>query len=275
MLEIFDFDVFESLTGNQNTWDDFFPLSKNTNGEGSPIKEGSDLPSTAFPTQESALEGSRSKSFASLQGGFPEPTSRVGESKPSRQTEEPKDSTGFHPTGLPFMGSSDATTHNAVNKEPKEKILFAYLAARGRDEDAQSHWKHSVEATLGEDVAVSTTATDTSSPQQPSADICPHDVLYVSDLFAFSSRFCGTNSPLNKSMTFGSPLKMVEVIVELITTTDRGRGFAMLFDYKNDTELADLDDSKESRENVMMLVIVAGILFFALVLLSTLCIACR
>ncbi|KAJ6656534.1 hypothetical protein lerEdw1_003659 [Lerista edwardsae] len=281
MLEIFDFDVFESRGGSQNTWDGFLPLPKNRNQEISPAKESSDLPSI-FSTQESVLQDSRSENFTSLRGRLPELASQVHELKQIYETETPNDSTSSYPTGRPFMETTNVTwpAQNvdglAVNQDPKEKILFAYLTARGKDVDAEDHQKHLVEEEpLGEDVTISATPTDTSSALQPAAEVCPHDVLYVSDLIAFSSRFCGTNSPFNKNMTFGSPLKMVEVIVELITTTDRGRGFAMLFDYKNDTELAGVDDSKEGRENVMMLVIIAGILFFALVLLSSLCIACR
>lgn len=280
MLEIFDFDVFESRSGSRNTWDGFLPLPKNRKRDFSPAKEGPDLLGI-FPTQESILQDSRSENVTSLLGGLPEPASQVHEPKQTYKTEKPKDSASFYPTGHPSMGSTNVTlpAQNvdglAVSHDPKEKILFAYLTARGKDVDAEDHQKHLVEVPLGEDMTVSATPIDTSSTQQAPADVCPHDVLYVSDLIAFSSRFCGTNSPLNKNMTFGSPLKMVEVIVELITTTDRGRGFAMLFDYKNDTELAGMNDSKEGRENVMMLVIIAGILFFALVLLSSLCIACR
>ncbi|KAL8180266.1 UNVERIFIED_CONTAM: hypothetical protein K2H54_018181 [Gekko kuhli] len=162
------------------------------------------------------------------------------------------------------------------SEDPKDKILLVHLTAREKREDDEDQKKNLKKVSSGEDMTISATVlpTDTSSTQQSSADVCPHDVLYVTDLITFSSRFCGTNSPLNKDMAFGSSLKMVEVIVELITTTDRGRGFAMLFEYKNDTESIAMNDSMEGRENIMMLVIITGILFFALVLLSTLCIAC-
>ncbi|KAG9339639.1 hypothetical protein JZ751_023531 [Albula glossodonta] len=75
--------------------------------------------------------------------------------------------------------------------------------------------------------------------QQPMADACPHDVLYISDLITFSSRFCGSNKPTGRQLAFGSPEEMVEVIMELITTTHWGRGFALLFRYHNRTEPGD------------------------------------
>ncbi|KAG8011706.1 hypothetical protein GBF38_003996 [Nibea albiflora] len=67
-------------------------------------------------------------------------------------------------------------------------------------------------------------------------DACPHDVLYISDLITFSSRFCGSNRPPSSQLVFGSSQEMVEVIMELITTTHWGRGFALLFHYHNLTE---------------------------------------
>ncbi|XP_026882427.2 uncharacterized protein si:dkey-112e17.1 [Electrophorus electricus] len=69
-------------------------------------------------------------------------------------------------------------------------------------------------------------------------DACPHDVLYISDLATFSSRFCGSTRPASGPLEFGSDAQMVEVILELITTTHWGRGFALLFYYRNWTQAA-------------------------------------
>ncbi|XP_076853970.1 uncharacterized protein LOC143509286 [Brachyhypopomus gauderio] len=78
---------------------------------------------------------------------------------------------------------------------------------------------------------------DTSTETQLSGvDVCPHDVLYISDLLTFSSRFCGSNHPASGQLEFGSDAEMVEVVLELITTTHWGRGFALLFYYRNWTQ---------------------------------------
>ncbi|XP_060105545.1 uncharacterized protein LOC132579290 isoform X2 [Heteronotia binoei] len=287
MLEIFDFDVFESTSKNQNDWDNFPPppspsTPKNTNEEVAATEENPDF-LTVFSTKGSFLQDSRIKSLDSLHDRFPETTSPKHESKQFQQTEESKELASNQSSGLSLMEADNLTLlgpnrgEQEGSEDPKDKILLVHLTAREKREDDEGQNKHLKEVSSGEDMTISSTVlpTDTSSTQQSSADVCPHDVLYVTDLITFSSRFCGTNSPLNKDMAFGSSLKMVEVIVELITTTDRGRGFAMLFEYKNDTESIVMNDSTEGRENIMMLVIITGILFFALVLLSTLCIACR
>ncbi|KAF7240799.1 CUB and sushi domain-containing protein 2 [Varanus komodoensis] len=283
LLEIFDFDVFENISENSNAWDSFLSFPKTTHKEFFSSEENKDL-STIFPTKSSLLPESRSKDFYNLPNGFPEATSQKRQPKQFQQIEEPKELAVTQSNELLFMGATNVTLPRQIvggiqeeNKDPKNKILLAHLTARGRSKGSESYKQHLGDVAFGENVAISTRAlpTDTTSVPQSSADVCPHDVLYVSDLIAFSSRFCGANSPLNKNMTFGSSLKMVEVIVELITTTDRGRGFAMLFEYKNDTEIMAMDDSREGKESIMMLVIITGILFFALVLLSSLCIACR
>ncbi|XP_030073588.1 uncharacterized protein LOC115479660 [Microcaecilia unicolor] len=66
-------------------------------------------------------------------------------------------------------------------------------------------------------------------------------------------------------MVFGSSVGLVEVIMELITTTDRGRGFAMLFEYKNDTGVTSMDLRRHG-ENMVILAIITGTIFFALIL---------
>ncbi|CDQ72583.1 unnamed protein product [Oncorhynchus mykiss] len=111
-------------------------------------------------------------------------------------------------------------------------------------------------------------------------DACPHDVLYISDLLTFSSRFCGSNRPSSSQLVFGSSQEMVEVIMELITTTHWGRGFALLFHYHNRTE-PDGDDPRHAYAPAgaskmgSLLAAMSGAAFFAMVLTSTLCIIFR
>ncbi|XP_022520453.2 uncharacterized protein si:dkey-112e17.1 [Astyanax mexicanus] len=110
--------------------------------------------------------------------------------------------------------------------------------------------------------------------QQPVMDSCPHDVLYISDLTTFSSRFCGSNRPSSSQLVFGSDSEMVEVIMELITTTHWGRGFVLLFRYHNPTQLATTGGQRSlvssSGTVDVMLAVVSGAAFFTVVLASVL-----
>ncbi|XP_061528983.1 uncharacterized protein si:dkey-112e17.1 [Phycodurus eques] len=113
--------------------------------------------------------------------------------------------------------------------------------------------------------------------QQSGFDACPHDVLYISDLITFSSRFCGSNRPPSSQLVFGSSQEMVEVIMELITTTHWGRGFALLFHYNNltkpDGERRSLVSTSAKVDS--LLAAVSGAAFFALILTSVLCVIFR
>ncbi|XP_007427813.1 uncharacterized protein LOC103056619 [Python bivittatus] len=277
LLEIFDFDVFESISENPNAWDGYFSFTKNTNKDSSHTEETTESSSTIFPAKTSVPHDLDPKE---LDDGFPEATSQNHEWEEFHPRGEPKEVAVTQPSKFPVQGvTSDTLTRQMSdgkqeNKDLVDKIFFAHHPAK---ENAEVPQKHLGKVIFGEDVGISTMILPVNISSTPpfSADACPNDVLYVSDLTAFSSRFCGTKSPLNKNMTFGSSLKMVEVIVELITTTNRGRGFAMLFEYKNGTETIATNDVKDGEENMMMLVVITGILFFALILLSSLCIACR
>ncbi|XP_048677806.2 uncharacterized protein LOC125623029 isoform X1 [Caretta caretta] len=290
ILEILDFDVFGSSNETPDPWDGFFSSSKGKNKKMFPTEANSDLPITLATTKSSVLAGmskatqkhsspgAQLKGLANRYDGFPVTTSKkeeykqTSEEKQFRLMEEPKEIAKARSDGLPFTMAGNTTTLRQnisgleMNRDLKGKVLLAHLTARRTDE------------VIGESQTLSTAALprESSTTQQSSVDVCPHDVLYVSDLITFSSRFCGTNLPLNKTMVFSSFLEMVEVIMELITTTDRGRGFAMLFEYRNITEPKVMDVVKQDgKENTMMLAIITGIVFFALVLLSTLCITCR
>ncbi|XP_029294731.1 uncharacterized protein LOC115012973 isoform X2 [Cottoperca gobio] len=114
-------------------------------------------------------------------------------------------------------------------------------------------------------------------PQHSVLDACPHDVLYISDLITFSSRFCGSNRPPSSQLVFGSSQEMVEVIMELITTTHWGRGFALLFHYHNLTEPGgDRRAAAPTASKVdSLLAAVSGAAFFAMILTSALCVVFR
>ncbi|XP_070618789.1 uncharacterized protein [Erythrolamprus reginae] len=275
LFEIFDFDVFESISEDPNAWDGYFSLTKNTNKDSSPREEPSEYSSTVFPTKASVDPDLDS---TDLIEGLLEATSQNLEWKEFHPSGEPKAVT--QSSQFPIQERINDTLMGQGGKQEKEdlldKIFFAHYPAD--KENGKGPQNGFGKVVFGEDAALSTMILPVNSSSTPSfsADVCPDDVLYVSDLITFSSRFCGTKSPLNQNMTFGSSLKMVEVIVELITTTDRGRGFAMLFEYKNETtEMTPTNDIKDEEENTMMLVVITGILFFAMVLLSSLCIACR
>ncbi|XP_037387461.1 uncharacterized protein si:dkey-112e17.1 [Pygocentrus nattereri] len=115
--------------------------------------------------------------------------------------------------------------------------------------------------------------------QQPVMDACPHDVLYISDLISFSSRFCGSNRPSSNQLVFGSDVEMVEVIMELITTTHWGRGFALLFRYHNHTQVAATGGQRSLARSGgtvdVLLAVVSGAAFFAMALASVLCMILR
>ncbi|GAB0196946.1 hypothetical protein GRJ2_002159900 [Grus japonensis] len=287
ILEIFDFDIFESSSETPAPWDDGFSAPAKTGNKDMPsLEENLDFSlHTTKPSlqtwmskmaQNLSSTGDRSKDLASHLDELPGTTSKKDEAKQaseenqSKQMKEPKAITRAQ-TELPFpvAGSATMRRQNTSGPETEDlngKILLAHLAASERDEVTVESWT----------LPTTVLPMEISSSPQSAVDVCPHDVLYVSDLITFSSRFCGPNSPLNKTMVFGSSLEMVEVIMELITTTDRGRGFAMLFEYKNITEPNTVDAVKQERkENMMMLAIITGIVFFALALLSALCIACR
>lgn len=129
---------------------------------------------------------------------------------------------------------------------------------------------------------MATEAGDTVIPetQSPLFDACPHDVLYISDLITFSSRFCGSRRPSSSQLVFGSDDDMVEVIMELITTTHWGRGFALLFHYQNQSQPATTERQRslltsDSRTGVVLLGAVSGTVVFAVALAGILCVIFR
>ncbi|XP_039937192.1 uncharacterized protein LOC120760722 isoform X1 [Hirundo rustica] len=287
ILEIFDFDIFESSSETPSPWDGFSAPATTEKKDMPSLEENLDFAvhttnpslrtSTSKVAQNLSSIGEQSKDLAGHLDELPtiskkDEAKQASEENQWKQMKEPKVITKAQPAELPFPadGRASMQRQNTSGLEAGEdlegKILLAHLAASERDE-----------VTVESGTLPSTALPmEISSSPQSAVDICPHDVLYVSDLITFSSRFCGPNSPVNKTMVFGSSLEMVEVIMELITTTDRGRGFAMLFEYRNITDPNAVDAVRQERkENMMMLAIVTGIVVFALALLSALCVACR
>ncbi|XP_078082230.1 uncharacterized protein LOC144502291 [Mustelus asterias] len=103
-------------------------------------------------------------------------------------------------------------------------------------------------------------------------EVCPNDVLYISDLITFSARFCGANTPVNRTLMFGSSQEMVEVVVEMITTTDRGRGFLLLYQFKagRDADFRTLIKDWD-QDNLIHFLVIAGVALLSVVLLTALC----
>ncbi|XP_059341103.1 uncharacterized protein LOC132081419 [Ammospiza nelsoni] len=287
ILEIFDFDIFESSSETPAPWDGFSAPATTENKDMPSLEEnlGFAVHTTKASLQSSMSKGAQnlsstgdqSKDLAGHLDELPGTISKKNEAKQAseenqwKQMKEPKAMTKAQPEELPLpvAGSASMQRQNTSGLETEGdvegKVLLAHLAAGERDEVTAESWT----------LPSTALPMEISSPQ-PAGDICPHDVLYVSDLITFSSRFCGPNSPVNKTMVFGSSLEMVEVIMELITTTDRGRGFAMLFEYRNISEPGPVGAVRQDRrENMMLLAVVTGIVVFALALLSALCVACR
>lgn len=287
ILEIFDFDIFESSSETPTPWDGFSAPATTENKDMPSLEENLDFAvHTTKPSLRTSMSkvaqnlsstGDQSKDLAGHLDELPGTISKKDDAKQAseenqwKQMKEPKAITKAQPEELPFpvAGSASMQRQNTSGLETGDlegKILLAHLTASERDEVTVESWT----------LPSTALPMEISSSPQSAVDVCPHDVLYVSDLITFSSRFCGPNSPVNKTMVFGSSLEMVEVIMELITTTDRGRGFAMLFEYRNISDPNAVDAVRQERkENMMMLAITTGIVVFALALLSALCVACR
>ncbi|KAM8960729.1 uncharacterized protein RCH25_036491 [Pelodytes ibericus] len=172
----------------------------------------------------------------------------------------------------------DTVTTVLVSEDRKDSNKPAHLLdpfTASMQEHFEGYWQQLNEDGTASPLMVDI-ATDPSTSPSSLFDVCPYDVLYISDLTTFSTRFCGSNSPLNNMLVFGSPVEMTEVIMELITTTNRGRGFAVLFSYQNQTSVTAMGVvERQSKEDVMLLAVTSATISFALVLLLVLCLSYR
>lgn len=280
ILEIFDFDVFES----HDSAAQYSAISnfEEEAGEEVTFTPGSlaadETPSAAKdPVLESV--GDVTKTQQSSKGGE------------VKQVVVQEQSTKMEIAKVSNSAKRSADTSSNLSSPPPPSLLLLPGAVPPGDKAvnsaSSSHLRGDLNPSPNPSTAVDETTlasphyTDTPavSPetQHSVLDACPHDVLYISDLITFSSRFCGSNRPPSSQLVFGSSQEMVEVIMELITTTHWGRGFALLFHYHNLTEPGgDRRASAPTASKVdSLLAAVSGAAFFAMILTSALCIVFR
>ena len=287
ILEIFDFDVFESHDPSAAQYVAF-----------SDFEEDMADDEVTFTTDGLSVNENSSVAKDSLRAGdvpkFPQ-SSQSGEVK---QVVVQEQSTKMEIAKVSNSARRSVDASSDLNSAPPPPLLLfpgaqppgdkasnsVSSSAPRADPDPKPNLNQQPGATVDETTAVMRLPTDTPvmtpSPetQQSVLDACPHDVLYISDLITFSSRFCGSNRPPSSQLVFGSSQEMVEVIMELITTTHWGRGFALLFHYHNRTE----PGGEERRTHALaaskvdsLLAAVSGAAFFAMILTSALCIIFR
>ncbi|XP_047236117.1 uncharacterized protein si:dkey-112e17.1 isoform X3 [Girardinichthys multiradiatus] len=275
VLEIFDFDVFESHD-SEPQYSAFSNFEEEAEETPTRLSADESLSAAAKPTLQTA--GDLSKTQRSSQDGVlnqvmvQEQSTKMGIAKVSNSAKRSADPSSSQSSSLP-------TSHFLSLAVPSADNVINSASASLLSEDLNPSLNPNTvmeETTFG---SPPSTDTSTVSPetQQFILDACPHDVLYISDLITFSSRFCGSNRPPSSQLVFGSSQEMVEVIMELITTTHWGRGFALLFHYHNLTEPGgDERAAFPSGSKVdSLLAAVSGAAFFALILMSVLCIIFR
>nr|XP_019949469.1 PREDICTED: uncharacterized protein LOC109633806 [Paralichthys olivaceus] len=280
ILEIFDFDVFESH-------DSAAQYSAISNFEEEEAYEEGTVTPGSFALDETS---SAAKDPLLQSEGDVTKTQKTSQDSGVKQVVVQEQSTKMEITKVSNSAKRSADASSGLSLAPPSSLLLPG-AVPSRDKIVNSaslsHLRgdpntSSNPSTVVEETTLAsphTTDTPAVSPetQQSVLDACPHDVLYISDLITFSSRFCGSNRPPSSQLVFGSNQEMVEVIMELITTTHWGRGFALLFHYHNLTEPGgDLRASAPTASKVdSLLAAVSGAAFFALILTSALCIIFR
>lgn len=281
ILEIFDFDVFEShdSAAQYSAFSDFEEEEANGEVSFTPGSLAADETSSAAKDIVPQGVGDVTKTQQSSQDGE---VKQVVVQEQSTKMEIAKVSNSA-------KRSADAS-YGLSSPPPPSRLLIPGAVAPGDkavNSASSSHLRGDVNPSpnpspvVEETTLASLHSTDTPavSPetQHSVLDACPHDVLYISDLITFSSRFCGSNRPPSSQLVFGSSQEMVEVIMELITTTHWGRGFALLFHYHNLTEPGgDRRASAPTASKVdTLLAAVSGAAFFAMILTSALCIVFR
>lgn len=280
ILEIFDFDVFEShdSTAQYAAMPNF---EEDETGEETSYTPGSfaadETSSIKDPPPQS--DGDISKTLQSSQDVevkqvvVQEQSTKMEIAKVSnsarRSTDTSSDQTSPLPPSLLLIPGDQPPGDKAANS-------VSSSLSRG-DQNPSPNPGMAVAETTPAPSRPTNTPTVNPETQQSVLDACPHDVLYISDLITFSSRFCGSNRPPSSQLVFGSSQEMVEVIMELITTTHWGRGFALLFHYHNLTEPGgDRHAFTPPASKVdSLLAAVSGAAFFAMILTSALCVIFR
>ncbi|KAM4576571.1 uncharacterized protein PAE49_006618 [Odontesthes bonariensis] len=279
VLEIFDFDVFES----HDSAAQYSAISNfKENEDDLTFNPGSLAADEASSTAKEHLlqsAGDVSKTQQSPQDGevkqvvVQEQSTKMEIAKVSNSAKRSTDSSSSLPSPPP---PSLLLIPGAV--PPGDKAINSASSSHLRtDLSPSSDPSTAVEETTLASQHFTSTPAVSPETQQSVLDTCPHDVLYISDLITFSSRFCGSNRPPSSQLVFGSRKEMVEVIMELITTTHWGRGFALLFHYYNLTEPGgDRQATSPSGSKVdSLLAAVSGAAFFTMILIGALCIIFR
>ncbi|XP_030357314.1 uncharacterized protein LOC115614482 [Strigops habroptila] len=161
ILEIFDFDIFESSSETPTPWDGFSAPAKTGNKDMLSLEENLDF---ALHTTKPSLQtwmskvaqnlsstGDQPKDLPSHLDDLPGTTSKKDEAKQaseenqSKQLKEPKAITKAQTEELPFPVAGSATmqkqnTSGPETEDLKEKILLAHLAASERDEVTVESW---------------------------------------------------------------------------------------------------------------------------------------
>lgn len=282
ILEIFDFDVFESH-------DSAAQYSAISNFE----EEEADEEVTFTPGSLAADETSSAAKDPVLQSaGDVTKTQQSSQDGEEKQVVVQEQSTKMEIAKVSNSAKRSADASSGLSSPPPPPSLLLLPGAvppgdKAVNSASSPHLRGDLNPSSNPSTVVEETtlaslrSTDTPavSPetQHSVLDACPHDVLYISDLITFSSRFCGSNRPPSSQLVFGSSHEMVEVIMELITTTHWGRGFALLFHYHNLTEPGgDRRASAPTASKVdSLLAAVSGAAFFAMILTSALCIVFR
>lgn len=279
VLEIFDFDVFESH-------DTAAQFAANSNFDEEEMDEVTFTSSSIEADKSSAASGPVLHS-----AGNATKTQKYSQNGEDKQVEVQEESPKMEITKVSNSAkrSTDASSGQASPLPPPLLLLPGAAPPEDKAGNSASSFHLQGDLNPSSNPSIVVEKTTLASPQYTDApgvspdtqrsvlDACPHDVLYISDLITFSSRFCGSNRPPSSQMVFGSSQEMVEVIMELITTTHWGRGFALLFHYYNLTEpggnhrvstpLASKVDS--------LLAAVSGAAFFTMIVTSVLCITFR
>ncbi|XP_034025494.1 uncharacterized protein si:dkey-112e17.1 [Thalassophryne amazonica] len=237
ILEIFDFDVFES----QESTAEYTAI-----GNGEEEARGEEM---FFKPGSLMVEGTK-----------PTPEGPVNQSDGAQTQQASQD--GFLP-GVVHPGHKNANSVSSFHLR--------------EDLNLSPDTHQAMEETAVASLQPTNTPEASTEAQQSGLDTCPHDVLYISDLITFSSRFCGSNRPPNNQLVFGSSHEMVEVIMELITTTHWGRGFAILFHYHNLTEPGGHKHVFTATTNKVgsLLAAVSGAAILTMILTSAVCIVFR
>ncbi|XP_051958828.1 uncharacterized protein LOC127626804 isoform X2 [Xyrauchen texanus] len=263
-MEMFDFDVFESHNSPTTSAD---IVEEVLNDEGTPLSKGLAISqSMGSPIKEPHSAEEVKQVFV------PEQSTKIEKTKVSNYAKMLSVSLSAVP--LDSQPSLSLSGAQAVDDKVRNSASPQASRAGSDPTDEMGHFVSASPSTVTE-------MDETMSPdtQQPLIDACPYDVLYISDLITFSSRFCGSRRPSSSQLVFGSDNEMMEVIMEFITTTHLGRGFALLFHYQNKTHVATIGHQRSvltsDGSTGALLCAVSGAVVFSLALAGTLCVIFR